>query len=394
MTMTMLMMVGAVVMDAGILFVERRHAQAVADAAALAGAADLYANFHKNNGSDPQGTAAQSANDYVTNNYSGSAGTLGTVTVNTVDTGFSSQTLAAHQKPGFIEVILTYNQPRFFSGMFGSGNYPITARAVAEGALAPPTAAVMTLDSSPGVGMSVQNGQIMVNGNGAVISNSSASTRANGMVTTSGAIEVAGTASGNFSPPATTGVPPQPDPFAYLPPPPGPFPPQTPPSGNTITLAPGEYTTDPGGNKNITLQSGTYQFDNGLSTSGNGSIQVASGGGVLLYIAGGSLSLQGNGGITLSPLTTGTYQGMLIFQSRTNTSQMTIGGNGTAISIGGEIYVPDANIKVNGNGSATNLGAGIIADTVTFDGNNSTFNVTFNSGGNNMVGRRVLSLVE
>ena len=41
----------AVAIDAGLLLNERRHAQAVADAAALAAAADLYQNYRTNGGS-------------------------------------------------------------------------------------------------------------------------------------------------------------------------------------------------------------------------------------------------------------------------------------------------------------------------------------------------------
>src|SRR5688500_6910000 len=51
----------ALSLDAGMMMAERRQAQAVADAAALAAAADLFENFWTNYGEDPDGTAYQSA---------------------------------------------------------------------------------------------------------------------------------------------------------------------------------------------------------------------------------------------------------------------------------------------------------------------------------------------
>jgi uncharacterized membrane protein len=44
-------------MDGGRMMDERRRAQAAADAAALAGAADLYNNYPSNKGADPGGSA-------------------------------------------------------------------------------------------------------------------------------------------------------------------------------------------------------------------------------------------------------------------------------------------------------------------------------------------------
>ena len=57
MSMGVLMAILALVTDVGVLLVERRHAQATADAAALAAASDLYANWNSNQGSDSGHTA-------------------------------------------------------------------------------------------------------------------------------------------------------------------------------------------------------------------------------------------------------------------------------------------------------------------------------------------------
>src|SRR5579884_3326431 len=53
--------VAALVIDGGTLMEARRHVQAAADAAALAGASDLYANWNTNQGVDLGDTAMSSA---------------------------------------------------------------------------------------------------------------------------------------------------------------------------------------------------------------------------------------------------------------------------------------------------------------------------------------------
>ncbi len=107
-SLSVLMAMLAVVADGGLLLVERRHAQATADAAALAAAASASA----------MGVA--SANGYIND------GTTSTVTVNNPPSSGIFQ-----GNYSYFEVIVTWNQPRFFSGIFGSGAIPVSARAVA-----------------------------------------------------------------------------------------------------------------------------------------------------------------------------------------------------------------------------------------------------------------------
>ena len=51
----------ALSLEGGLLLSERRHAQATADAASMAAAADFYWNWYTNFGTDPGGTAYNSA---------------------------------------------------------------------------------------------------------------------------------------------------------------------------------------------------------------------------------------------------------------------------------------------------------------------------------------------
>ena len=152
---------------------------------------------------------------------------------------------------------------------------------------------------------------------------------------TASAIDVAGGVqrSGNasFQPTATTGISPVPDRLAGL----------TGPSttgltnygskslgGNSRTINPGIYSQiSVSGNARLTLNTGIYIIEGGgFTVTGNASV---SGSGVMIYNAGsnypstggtfGGITLSGDGRFSLSAPTSGTYAGILIFQSRQNT---------------------------------------------------------------------------
>ena len=107
-----------IALDGSILMGEQRHAQAIADAAALSAAADLgLGKCTTTVTSDASAIAA--ANGYTSANS--------TITVNTPPT--SGDHAGAS---GYVEVIVTYNQSRSFSSIFGSGTVPVQARGVAR----------------------------------------------------------------------------------------------------------------------------------------------------------------------------------------------------------------------------------------------------------------------
>src|SRR3954468_15444720 len=81
-TMIALLSTVALTLDGGVLFTERRHAQATADAAALAAACDLYDYYWTNSGQDPGGTAKASALTTAAANGYKNDGTTSKVTVN------------------------------------------------------------------------------------------------------------------------------------------------------------------------------------------------------------------------------------------------------------------------------------------------------------------------
>ena len=180
-----------------------------------------------------------------------------------------------------------------------------------------------------------------------------------------------------YTPTSTTPYasgPPIPDPYANLPDP------------NTSTMT--AYTTTssvpgPGDYKNAvalthsqTLSSGIYVFEQGLSISGNPSVTVT-GSNVLLFIGipnaapstpqPAVYSVTGNGTINFTAMTTGTYAGIVIFQSRTDSNTLNIAGNGTSTTYTGVIYAPDAQVNTSGNG--TTATSGVIAQSLACGGN-------------------------
>ncbi len=146
-------------------------------------------------------------------------------------------------------------------------------------------------------------------------------------------------------------------------------------SGNSSqTLNPGIYTKIAASlNAKLTLNPGIYIIEGGgLTATGNASI---SGTGVLIFNAGsnypntggtyGSIALSCNGTLSLSAPTTGTYAGIVIFQSRDNPTALSLSGNAVA-GLAGTVYAPKAQLSLSGNGHLVDT---LIVDTLSLSGN-------------------------
>ena len=155
-------------------------------------------------------------------------------------------------------------------------------------------------------------------------------------------------------------------------------------NGNSSkTISQGIYTQIAvSGNATLTMNSGIYIIEGGgFSISGDASV---SGTGVTIVNAGskypttggtyGSISLSGSGSYNLTPPTTGTYAGIVIFQPRDNTKALTISGNASGMT--GTIYAPAAQLDESGNAS---LNASIDVDTLSISGNGVANAVTLTS---------------
>jgi hypothetical protein len=384
----------AICVDGGLLFDQRRAVQSVADAASLAGASDLYANYQANNGQDSKGTARASALATAAANGCTNDGTNSIVTVNIPPASGSFKGQA-----GYVEVIVQENVQRLFSIVLGTGSVPVSGRAVARGRWASYQAAIMTLDPTGSGSLAGTGNATAVTGAKIIIdSNSGSSITANGNVSmTSPEFDlVGGTSAGSYLHGQVVNIStPVPDPLAYLPSPdPSTMPVQS--GGNvsgnkTVTLTPGLY---PGGiriqgNARVTLMPGIYYMQGGgISTSGNGSL---TGSGVMIYNdGGGAIDLSGNGAVNLSPPTSGTYTGITIFQARTSSTAMSISGNGN-MTITGTFYAPKAPVTITGNGSSNAIGSQYIAYDLSLNGNGS-INVSWSQ--NTTARARWVQLVE
>ena len=140
---------------------------------------------------------------------------------------------------------------------------------------------------------------------------------------------------------------------------------------NLAADGPGIYKNAVSLNGAATIPSGVYIFQNGLSLSGNGFIQSAAGG-VLFYIYQGSVSMTGNGGVTLQPLASppSPAPNLTVWQDKSDSSAMTLGGNGSATSIGGTVYAPSVTLTAGGNGSL-NVGS-LVAASISCHGGGSS----------------------
>jgi hypothetical protein len=388
-SMGVLMGTLALVVDGGLMLVERRHAQATADAAALAAASDIYTNS--------AGTASTSATNVASDNGYTNDGTTSTVTVNIPP-------LAGNfvGKAGYVEVIVTYNMQRGFSAIFGSGTIPVSARAVAQGqsvngAAAAGLPGILLLGNTGTTLSGVGNGTVSVTdapgytGSGGSVYVDSTGPNAVSMKgnadTSAPSVYIAQSGSAPAGVSATSGsvnmgATPLADPLAYLP---APSMSNAPPGISVQNL--------PTITSNTVLTSNTIYIApaGGLSLTGNQSI---TGTNVMIYVPTGSINLTGNGIVNLSPMTSGPYQGVTLFQDPSNSSNSKMAGNGN-LNVTGTIYAPAASLTDTGNGATDVFGSQIIANSLTLKGN-GTVNLQFDPGntGAQVPNVRALGLVE
>jgi hypothetical protein len=384
--------VTALALDGGLLMEKRRGVQTAADSAALAAAADLYWNWFTNFGKTdtPEGTAVAAAKAQAkANGYEDGVNGV-TVTVNILPKSGPFMNV-----PGHAEVIISASQQRFFSGMWASDDTVYGARAVARGkrggvnngiiVLAPSGKGAFT--TGGGAGMNLTGASMIVNSTdpAAMYANGGGAVNAPEFdVGGNPGYSIAG--GGSFSGTIVPNMPPTPDPLADMP-----IPDTTnmtvfkngfKSSGNkTSTIDPGVYVNGiqiTGGT--VTMNPGIYYMQGGgFSISGTGSV---TGNGVMIYSApqgnNDKIDISGQGNITLTPPTTGTYKGMLFFEDRTSTAPVNINGSGaTSMYITGTFYAASATMNVTGNSAQSTIGAQYISYNLAIGGNGS-FDVAWN----------------
>jgi hypothetical protein len=381
----------ALALDGGLLMDKRRQVQCTCDAAALAGAGELYASWWVNGGAyqglDPNGSARAAAQaQAAANGYTdGANGCTVTVNIPPLSGPYTGQS-------GHVEVIISAPQQQFFSQVLGSTSVVYGARSVARGKRGSINDAIITLDpsgkgalSSGGNGtITVQGAPIQVNSsNGqAMIANGNGSISAPNFLV-NGNPGWATPGGGSFTGQIVPNSLPLPDPLANLPY----------PDPSTMTVQSTKAINN-AGNKTLNLQPGVYQ--GGIGATG-GTVNLAPG---IYYMQGGgfsiggqanltgagvmifndpqsnsdTISIAGSGNVTLSPPMSGPYQGMLLFQKRSATTPVSVSGSaGASFIITGTFYAASAALNVTGNGTQQTIGSQYISYDLTLGGNGTYF---------------------
>ncbi len=404
--MVMIMSFVAIAVDGGGLLEQRRHAQATADAAALAAAESLFRNYPANHGLDGQGAAANAALSIAAANGYSNDGATSVVSARTAPQTYSGGPNEGQPLPrGYAEVAVEYSQKRFFSTIFRTGAIPVQARAVARGQWEPAFVGIHVLDlHEPSALRATGGGTGIVRGGAAVIVNSDAPDAA---VTTGGSSLEADTfaitggfSGGGFVGDVNTGTPPQPDPLRHIP---------QPNAGNYVQQSSGPKHFS---NGNRTISPGVYR--GGISITGQANVTMLPG---VYYISGGGFSMTGqgnltadgvmifndpksssdvvkisgsNGGsVTMTPPTSGTYKGLTLFQDRSADQTMTISGNGS-FRVTGTFYTANGLLTVTGNG-AGRIGSQYVSRLLDINGGGG-LGIDYNP--DQVIPRRVLGLVE
>ncbi len=364
----------ALALNTGALFVARTSVRQAADAAALAAAIVLTQG----------GTSAQAAAAARTNatNNGYTAGGAVTVAVNNPP---SSGPSAGDAR--FVEVIVD-SRVEPLMPLLGAvtvrgravGGPVGTKTSVGVAVLSPTKAAALSASGSSVV--QVIGGDIFVNSSDAKAAQVSGSA----LITAPGqAIAVVGGVGGSgYVPVPTTGAAPRPDPFAGYPTPStsGLGSPQSCCSITQLTISPGLYTsmkiTAP-----VTMQPGTYiLLGNGLEVKSGGSL---TGTGVTIFnttkdypaaTGGCDEVLLEVGTAVLSAPASGTYKGMVVFSDPACPNDVRLKGN-VSVLLTGTIYAPKAKVKVSGSADIT-VTQQIVADQVLVSGS-GTYTVSFDA---------------
>jgi hypothetical protein len=136
----------------------------------------------------------------------------------------------------------------------------------------------------------------------------------------------------------------------------------------TGSISPGCYS----GNLtigNATMASGLYVFTGNVTING-----TLTGTGVTLDINAGSLTVKpGNSSMDISAPTSGTYNGLLIYQPLSNTNTLSLQAGSSSGTFSGYIYAPGATLSMQDHGGGLSL-SGLIVNAI--DNGPAVLNIT------------------
>jgi hypothetical protein len=307
---------------------------------------------------------------------------LTAATTTATENGYQPGTIVVHYPPttgayagdtDAIQVELTNELPRFFTGLFFTASIIENAKAVAIMQSAG-NACILALSKTAGRAAQV-SGLADLNLTGCtVMANSTAddAVRVQGTaklkadcIISVGGVDLTSDATMTVCSKAITQAPPVADPFADVEVPDESGPNIT--NSNGATLQPGNYTNGMNLSGDVTLQPGVYVVSGGnFKVNANANV---SGSGVTIYIKSGStVSINGNATVNLSAPTSGPYSGLLFFGDRSGTGGVTL--NGTASSkLTGAVYFANQDISYLGNFSGNGGCTQVVGKTVEWSGN-------------------------
>ena len=359
----------ALAVDVGVLFRAKRNLQIVADAAATAGTQNL--NFGLSASTAAQAAATRNG---VTNGVGGAVVTVYSPPNDGPNTSCAS----------CVEVIVSEPNPTAFVGMItGTNSVTVSARAVGgtsagKGCVYALNTTGQAIDDTASGNISLPSCGILDNSSSNTSNNEALVNTGSGTITAS-SIQVVGGYSqshpGTISPTPITGSIPVSDPLSGL------VAPtfsvasclSDPHVNSTTTIGPASSggticyngLTISAGSGTVTLNPGIYVINGKLSFTGSAAV---TGTGVTFYLPsnGDQLSMTESGPVTLSAPTSGTYNGILFYQDRSDTTGMTISASG-ASTFKGIIYGKKANLSLSGS-AGTNFYASVVVGSISFTG--------------------------
>jgi hypothetical protein len=321
----------------------------------------------------------------LANGFANSAGGSQTVTIQ------ANATSSAPNVPGtavsyWATVRIGENALPFFGAPGGGGLLGSSAVTTAGITSTPSTISrtcLYVLSPSATDAFYIANGASVKTSSCGIYVNSNAATAmlvTGGATVTSSSVKVVGGWStsngGTISSTPTTGVSAAADPFKNLP--------SLTPAGSCnsgnysnwqatpYSLSAGTYCGLNVGNKmTAVLGAGVYIINGGTFSVDSGSTLTATSG-VLIYLTNGAtVSIANGANVTMSPQSSGTYEGVLFYQDRSMTSpgSSTFAG-GSSMVLSGSLYFPYALLYIN-NGSNVQT-EGIVAGSVNFQGGSQT----------------------
>lgn len=374
---TALIPILAIGVDGGNLMNDQREVQSAVDAAAIEAATRLFLDNPTHVGNTRPLANTSNAISAALARLEAHSMTSGNCRVRTVNVPANSENPRVDGKPGTVEILVEYNQPRYFSRIWGGDDLVVAARSVARVRNFSQGAGILVLEKHDdqafyghGTGtLLVNDGNVTVNSD----SPTASSTSGTSIVVGATGFDVTGGYEGDgyyltpypSSGPTVpfTGSVPVPDPLANVPEPdknslvPQRAPKNGGPGTDPIVLDPGYYSQRVfySSDREIILNPGLYYFERGISFAGGVSV---TGHGVTLFNAGSgnnNIDIGGGGSWNLTAPTSGPYADIVIFQARSTADPSTrsvIKGNGSA-SLRGVVYTPTTHTLLTGTGDQT-----------------------------------------